>query len=95
VFVSLKSQKIVFIIFTYFKKVKKLNNSRNGIDLSSNIGYAKKSMTKVMNNHIEKFSSLLNGNVTQFKVTNRNEISIKCENAINAANVDDDSCSST
>ncbi len=73
------------MIFVISKNVQKLNEGKNGIDFSSNIKYALNSIAKVMNHRIEKLSSLLDANETQTNVSNKSEISIKC----------DASCSST
>jgi uncharacterized Zn-finger protein len=67
----------------------KFSNGINGIDFSSNIDYAKKSMTKIMNHRLEKFSALLDANVS-----NINKISIEHENTINESS-DNNPCSST
>ncbi len=51
--------------FLIFKIHKKRNEGINGIDFSSNIDYAKRSMAKVINHRIEKLSTSLNANETQ------------------------------
>ena len=71
---------------------KKLEKGINGIDFSSNIDNAQKSLLKVMNHRIEKHSALLNE--TQLNVSNTSEISIERENALNEAS-ENNSCSST
>jgi uncharacterized Zn-finger protein len=71
----------------------KFNEDKNGIDFSSNIEHAKKSLAKVMDHHIEKLSSLLNANEHQQNMTNISEIPIQHDNAIIEAS--DNSCSST
>jgi uncharacterized Zn-finger protein len=80
----------ILLVTIYFK----LNEGINGIDFTSNIDFAKKSLAKVMNHRIEKLSSLLNAKETQLNVKNRNEISIQHEDVVNEAN-DDNPCSST
>ncbi len=72
---------------------KKLNEGKNGIDFSSNIDNAKKSMVKVMNHRIERLSTLLGAADTQSNVTNLNEISIERQNQTNEVS-DNNSCSS-
>ncbi len=73
------------MIYVISKNVQKINGGKNGIDFSSNIDNAQKSLAKVLNHRIEKLSSLLDANETQPNVSNKSEISIKC----------DASCSST
>ncbi len=68
-----------FEIFLIIKIHKKRIEGIKGFDFSSNIEYAKKSITKVMNHRIEKLSSLLHANETQLNLSNRNEITIKLE----------------
>jgi uncharacterized Zn-finger protein len=83
-----------FLIFTKFesfeyllsdlffsKNVQKINEGKNGIDFSSNIDNAQKSLAKVMNHRIEKLTTLLDANETQPNVSNRLEIPIKCDNS--------------
>jgi hypothetical protein len=68
----------LLVIFCFSKKSQKLNKGINGIDFSSNIEHAKKSLTKVMNHRIEKLSTLLDANETQLNVANIiSEISIE------------------
>jgi uncharacterized Zn-finger protein len=55
------------------------------MNFSSNIEYAKKAMTKVLNHRIQKLSTMLDANETQLNVTNRNGISIERENTKNDA----------
>ncbi len=88
---SLKNIKILI-----FKNDLKLNKGINGIDFSSKIDNAKRSLAKVMNHRIEKLSTLTNLNVTQLQlnVQNKNKISIQREDVVNEAN-DNNSCSST
>jgi uncharacterized Zn-finger protein len=76
----------------YFKNAKKF---KNGIEFTSNIDNAKKSLAKVLNHRIEKLSSLLDSNDTQLNVSaNINEIPIERDSAINAAS-DANSCPSS
>jgi uncharacterized Zn-finger protein len=83
------------IKFLIFKNDLKLKKGINGIDFSSNIDNAKKSLAKVMNHRIEKLSTSLNANGTQLiNVTNTSEISIQREDVVNEAN-DNNSCSSS
>ena len=58
-------------------------NLNDGIDFSSNIDYAQKSLAKVMNHRIKKLKALLNANESQLNMANRNKISIERENALN------------
>jgi uncharacterized Zn-finger protein len=78
----------------YFKKYQKLNKGKNGIDFSSNIDNAKKSIAKVMDHRLDKLTTLLDANKTQLNVTNLNEISIVRQNQTNEVS-DNNSCSST
>ena len=55
------------------------------MNFSSNIEFAKKAMTKVLNHRIQKLSTMLDANETQLNVTNINEISIERENTTNEA----------
>jgi len=79
--------------FVIIKIHKKRNEGIKGFNFSSNIDFARKSMSKVMNHRIEKLSSLLNANETQLNLSNRNEVTIKLENALNETS--DNACSST
>jgi uncharacterized Zn-finger protein len=92
IFWKFETLKIALLIF-FFYKCQKLNEGKKGLDFSSNIDYAKKSMTKVMNHRIERLSSLLDSKQTQLNVTNINEISIESPNVINEA-YENNSCSS-
>jgi len=57
----------------------KLDNGENALNFSSNIDFAKKSLAKLMNQSIEKLSTLLDANESQSNASNMSE------NAINAA----------
>jgi uncharacterized Zn-finger protein len=83
-----------FSLFFISKYCQKLNGGKNGIDFSSNIDNAKKSMAKVFDNRIKKLSSLLDLNETQFNLSNINKITIERQNVINDTS-DDNSCLST
>ena len=65
----------IFLVFFISKNDQKLNEGINGIDFSSNIDNAQKSLAKVMNHRLDKLSTLLDAKETQFNVTNINEIS--------------------
>jgi uncharacterized Zn-finger protein len=56
---------------------------KKGLDFASNLDFAKKSMTKVMNHRLDKLTALLDANETESNLTNRNEISIQREITIN------------
>ena len=62
------------------------------MDFLSNIDYAKRSMSKVINHRIEKLSTLLDANKTQ--LNDVSQITIEHENSINEAS-GNNSCSST
>jgi general transcription factor IIIA len=68
------SFEILLVIFCFSKKSQKLNKGKNGIDFSSNLDYAKKSLAKVMNHRIEKLSTLLDSNETQLNVDNATSV---------------------
>jgi hypothetical protein len=72
----------------------KLTKGKHGIDFTSSIVYAKKSIAKVMNHRLEKLSSLLNAADTQLNLVNLNEISIGSINIIYEAS-ENNSCLST
>ena len=82
----------ILVFFFISKNDKKLNQSeKNGMDFASNIDYARKSLSKVMNHCFDKLSSFLHTNEIQSNVSNITEISIEHENELR----DDSSCSST
>jgi uncharacterized Zn-finger protein len=64
----------LLVIFCFSKKSQKLNKGINGIDFSSNIGNAKKSLAKVVFHRIEKLSTLLDSNETQLNVDNATSV---------------------
>ncbi len=90
---SLKPQKYKQYIFIPIND-KKFNKGKNGIDFSSNIDHAKKSLAKVIDHRIDKLSTLFDATETHQNVENINEISIERENALNETS-DDNPCSST
>ncbi len=78
----------------YFIKCQKLNKFKNGVDFSSNLDNAQKSLAKVMNHRIEKLLSLVDANQPQSNVANLSEISNEHEISLNETS-DNNSCSST
>ena len=93
----------MFLIFEVWNFIKlnsnwfyfKFDKGKNGIDFSSNIDNAQKSLAKVLNDRIEKLSTLLDANETQLNVANIiSEISIEREYELNKAS-EHNSCSST
>ncbi len=75
------------MIFVISKNVQKINEGKNGIDFSSNIDYAQKSMAKIMNHRIEKLSTLLNSNKIQLNTTNSNAINEASDNNPNSLTI--------
>jgi hypothetical protein len=67
-------------------------NEQNGIDFSSNIDYAKQSISKLMDHRIERLFTMLDTSETQLNVSNISAISIERENEINESS--ENSCSS-
>jgi uncharacterized Zn-finger protein len=76
-----------------FIKYQKFKKGQNGIDFSSKIDNAKKSMAKVMNHRIEKLSTLLDKNQSHLNMANITEIPIEFKSTINESS-DNSSCSS-
>jgi uncharacterized Zn-finger protein len=71
-----------------------LNKGKNGIDFSSYIDNAKKSLAKLMDHRIEKLSALLDANQTQLNLTNIiSDIPIEREYELNEAS-ENNPCSS-
>jgi hypothetical protein len=77
----------------FFKNEKKLDYGKNGIDFSSNIDFAKRSLAKVLHNRIGKLSTFLDTNDTQLHVETISKITIKRVDTMNEAS--EKSCSSS